>query len=270
MSGTDGVVALALEARSGARRKRRAHLATWDGVLVVSAPRGRGPCTETFATAAEHALASRLSEPRASEVLEGRALVHWGLAHAQLMTCPTASVLRDGDGGPSWSCGPGRCGSAGRCDARLGPVSIAHSRSVVVVAVGGGRGPRLLGVDAQEVEHPMPGVLRRCAHPEDLERLAGLAGAELADAFTRLWTVLEACAKARRASLLTTLGRVRVPPGDHHGSSGGTSWTSWAQGADVRLALAAEQALDAPHLLRFCAADNDSDLIHTSDTRDST
>ncbi|MEU0914276.1 4'-phosphopantetheinyl transferase family protein [Streptomyces althioticus] len=157
----------------------------------------------------EHRAAAAMAHWRAREHLAGRALLRMLLAAPAGETVARGPVVPEPAGRPRLPGSP-----------RLG-VSVSHSGPYVAAAVGVGLD---IGVDVQVPVPPSPGMLRRCCPARTAARLAGLPSDRSADAFARVWTVQEACVKARGTGLSGAPWRVRANPDEAAGSWGGLCW----------------------------------------------
>ncbi|MEV5149960.1 4'-phosphopantetheinyl transferase superfamily protein, partial [Streptomyces sp. NPDC052727] len=100
-------------------------------------------------------------------------------------------------------------------------VSISHSGPYVAAAVATGLD---VGVDAQVPRPPSATLLRRCCTSGTAARLANLPPERAALAFARIWTVQEACVKARGTGLSGAPWRVRAGPDGQAGTWGALRW----------------------------------------------
>ncbi|MFE7764150.1 4'-phosphopantetheinyl transferase family protein [Streptomyces sp. NPDC057438] len=164
----------------------------------------------------EHASAAAMAAWRAREHLAGRVLLRLLLADVTGEADARAPVVPEPGGRPRLPGSP-----------RTG-VSISHSGPYVAAAVGVGLD---VGVDVQVPRPPSSAMVRRCCPPETALRLASLSPEPAAEVFARIWTVQEACVKARGTGLSGAPWRVRAEPDGQAGSWGALLWRRAAQPA---------------------------------------
>ncbi|MGW6922394.1 4'-phosphopantetheinyl transferase family protein [Streptomyces sp. NPDC054950] len=162
----------------------------------------------------EHRSAAAMAAWRAREHLGGRALLRLLLAEVTGEADARAPVVPEPAGRPRLPGSP-----------RTG-VSISHSGPYAAAAVGVGLD---VGVDVQTARPPSPAMVRRCCSPQTALRLASLSPERAADAFARIWTVQEACVKARGAGLSGAPWRVRAEPDGEAGTWGTLLWRRCAR-----------------------------------------
>ncbi|WP_256105805.1 4'-phosphopantetheinyl transferase superfamily protein [Streptomyces sp. ODS05-4] len=184
----------------------------------------------------EHRAAAAMAPWRGREHLAGRALLRLLLAAASGEDEARRPVAPEPAGRPRLA---GRPATG---------ISVSHSGGHTAAAVARGLD---VGVDVQTPRPPSPGMLRRCCPPPTAARLASLAPAEAAHAFARVWTVQEACVKARGTGLAGAPWRIPADPDAETGSWQALRWTRLTPppGPDVGPALvcAFGPPVDAAH-----------------------
>ncbi|WP_369147681.1 4'-phosphopantetheinyl transferase superfamily protein [Streptomyces sp. R44] len=168
----------------------------------------------------EYRSAAGMAAWRAREHLAGRALLRLLLAEVAGEEDARAPVVPEPAGRPRL---PGSPDTG---------VSISHSGPYAAAAVATGLD---VGVDAQVPRPPLAALLRRCCAPGTAAHLANLPPERAALAFARIWSVQEACVKARGTGLSGAPWRVRVDPGSQAGTSGALHWRRppWHDAADA-------------------------------------
>jgi 4'-phosphopantetheinyl transferase len=151
----------------------------------------------------EYRSAAAMAAWRSREHLAGRALLRLLLAEVTGEQDARAPVIPEPAGRPRLPGSP-----------RTG-VSISHSGPYAAAAVGVGLD---VGVDVQMPRPPSPAMVRRCCSPETALRLAPLSPERAAAAFARIWTVQEACVKARGTGLSGAPWLVRAEPDGQAGT----------------------------------------------------
>ena len=152
-----------------------------------------------------------LPGPRRLEFVLGRALARTVLANR--LGCAPAQV-------PIASAGGGRPALAG-CEPM--DFNISHSgRHCAVAVTTRGR----VGVDLEEVAEYRERLARRWYSPDETAWLRQLPGGERARGFYKLWTVKEACGKARGTGIRPPLDAVSEPAADR-GRADGLQWRTW-------------------------------------------
>ena len=114
-------------------------------------------------------------------------------------------------------------------------LSISHTAGVVAVAVCA-RGP--LGIDIERVGRPRPRVAGRVFAEQDAAGLAALPEADQPLAFTRLWTVAEACTKLTGEGLGRLFGGLGPLGLGASGQWSGSRWSSRIVGPGLVVSLA--------------------------------
>ncbi|MGC9500923.1 4'-phosphopantetheinyl transferase family protein [Streptomyces sp. WG7] len=153
--------------------------------------------------------AASMAAWRAREHLAGRALLRLLLAEVAGEEDARAPVVPEPNGRPRLP----DCQNTG--------VSISHSGPYAAAAVATGLD---VGVDAQVPRPPSAALLRRCCAPGTAARLANLPSERAALAFAQVWTVQEACVKARGTGLSGAPWRVRADPDGQAGTWGALHW----------------------------------------------
>lgn len=178
------------------------------GVVVALAPADAvlpAPAAVQRLRPEEYRSAAGMAAWRAREHLAGRALLRLLLAEVAGEGDARAPVVPEPTGRPRLSGSP---------DTK---VSISHSGRYAAATVATGLD---VGVDAQVPRPPSGALLRRCCAPGTAARLANLPPERAAPAFARIWTVQEACVKARGTGLSGAPWRVRADPGGEAGTWG--------------------------------------------------
>ncbi|QIJ60677.1 4'-phosphopantetheinyl transferase superfamily protein [Streptomyces sp. JB150] len=157
----------------------------------------------------EYRAAAGMAGWRAREHLAGRALLRLLLAEVAGEEDACAPVVPEPAGRPRL---PGSPDTG---------VSVSHSGPYAAAAVAAGLD---VGVDVQVPREPSAALLRRCCAPGTAARLASLPPERAALAFARIWTVQEACVKARGTGLAGAPWRVRAGPGGRAGTWGALRW----------------------------------------------
>ncbi|WP_411104862.1 4'-phosphopantetheinyl transferase family protein [Streptomyces sp. cmx-4-9] len=171
----------------------------------------------------EQRAAAAMAPWRAREHLAGRALLRTLLARLLGEADARGPVVPEPAGRPRLPGSP-----------RTG-VSISHSGPYAAAAVGIGLD---VGVDVQVPCPPSAGMLRRCCPPHTAARLTSLPPGAAARAFARVWTVQEACVKARGTGLPGAPWRIRADLDAPAGSWGRLRWS--------RLTVPAPPAAEVP------------------------
>ncbi|MEU9801480.1 4'-phosphopantetheinyl transferase superfamily protein [Streptomyces sp. NPDC051000] len=191
----------------------------------------------------EHRAAADMAPWRGREHLAGRALLRLLLAEVRGEEDARGPVVPEPAGRPRLPGSP-----------RTG-VSVSHSGPYTAAAVGDALD---VGVDVQVPRPPSTGMLRRCCPPDTAARLASMPPHRAARAFARVWTVQEACVKARGTGLPGAPWRVRADPDGPDGTWDALRWLRlpWPAGAGTGTAALAcafgpprpgpESATDAP------------------------
>jgi 4'-phosphopantetheinyl transferase len=172
--------------------------------------------------------AAAMAPWRAREHLAGRALLRLLLVEPLGEEGARSPLVPEPNGRPRLPASP----STG--------VSVSHSGRYAAAAIGMGVD---IGVDVQAPRAPSSGMLRRCCTPRTAARLAKMPPDRAARAFAQVWTVQEACVKARGTGLSGAPWRVPAEPDRPAGAWGGLRWQRlpWPAAAGARhtaLALA--------------------------------
>lgn len=182
------------------------------GVTVILAPADAvlaAPSTVERLHPDEYRSAATMAPWRAREHLAGRALLRLLLAEVADEENAHAPVFPEPAGRPRLPASPDT------------GVSVSHSGPYTAAAVGVGLD---VGVDVQAPRPPSPAMVRRCCAPGTAARLAAMAPERAARAFARIWTVQEACVKARGTGLSGAPWRVRAEPEGRAGAWGTLDW----------------------------------------------
>ncbi|MFJ6889631.1 4'-phosphopantetheinyl transferase family protein [Streptomyces californicus] len=198
-----------------------------DGTLAPSTPTGALPAPgvhiaiaridEILAAAtALHQLqpsdrhtAAAMPTWRAREHLAGRALLRTLLANTLGQSHAHRPVVPEPAGRPRLGGQP-----------RLG-ISISHSGGYAAAAVGEGLD---VGIDIQIPRPPSPGMIRRCCSPHTAARLTTLHPQHAAHLFARIWSVQEACVKARGTGLSGAPWKITADPDADNGRWDALRW----------------------------------------------
>ncbi|MGY1496677.1 4'-phosphopantetheinyl transferase family protein [Streptomyces sp. QTS52] len=174
----------------------------------------------------EHRTAAHMATWRGREHLAGRTLLRLLLAKVMDEEEARGPVVPEPAGRPRLPGAP-----------HTG-VSVSHSGPYTAAAVGDGLD---IGVDVQVPRSPSPGMLRRCCPPETAARLASMESDNAAHDFARVWTVQEACVKARGTGLSGAPWRVPADPEGPDGTWGPLHWRrlAWLAAAGTETAALA-------------------------------
>jgi 4'-phosphopantetheinyl transferase len=195
-------------------------------VYVTALPGAVGPelaaCAEGVLSRAERQRVASLPAARRPEFLVGRMLARAVLGRC--LGCSPADVRVAGTGG--------RPRLLGRDPIDF---NLSHSpRHCAVAVMVGGR----VGVDVEEVVDYRARMAGRWYSPREADWLARLPEPARAPGFCKLWTIKEACGKARGTGLRPPLDVVADPTADH-GLAGELHWRTWWLSSSTVLTVAA-------------------------------
>jgi len=122
-------------------------------------------------------------------------------------------------------------------------VSLSHAGDLVSTAVSTSGGA--VGVDVEPPRDPDPALASRCCGPAAAAALAAWPAADRSAEFSRMWTVKEACVKARGRGLAGAPWRVPVWPGQRSGTWDGLRWRSLPLPVPVSCAYAGPERKEA-------------------------
>jgi 4'-phosphopantetheinyl transferase len=179
-------------------------------VLPPSLPRAAAARASRMLSASERERAAGLPPARRTEFLVSRALARTVLAR-HLGCAPHEVAIRRVGGRPELA----GCGAV--------DFSLSHSmRHCAVAVMSGGR----VGVDVDEVVGYPERVATRWFGAGEREWLGGLPCEARARGFFKLWTIKEACGKARGSGLRPSHDVVAEPRADR-GLVHGLHWRTW-------------------------------------------